>query len=159
MHLATCAQFAAQFAACLEPEVAQHEQGDGVAQDPAQALVARVRGAQHVAVQQQHAFAVQVDHRAVLEQRAPRFLCEAAPHEEIAVAMHEIGGHTRVSQHAQLADDLAHSGVGIVIAEPRFEQVAQDVQRACCTRLATQEADELARDAGHRRIQVQVRDQ
>ncbi len=131
----------------------------GIAQDPPQTLVAGVASAQHVAVHQQHTLAMQVDDGAVLEQRAAGLGGEARADEKIAIAVHEIRGYSRIVQCAQLRDDRAYCRIGVVVAEPGFEQVAEDVERTRCACLAAQEIHELSRDPGCRGIEVQVRDQ
>ena len=69
-------------------------------------------------------------------------------------------GTPRVGQAAQCRDDLSHGRVRIVIAEPGFEQVTEDVERArvACLRRAGIRANCRA-IAGRRRIEVQVGDE
>ena len=61
--------------------------------------------------------------------------CEAtAPgelftHEEISITVHEIDGHATVDEITQRRFHLRAVGVRIVVADPRFEQVAENVQR------------------------------
>ena len=54
-----------------EAQVPEDPPHDRIAHDPTQPLIAHVVGAEHVAVHQQHALAVELDDRAVGEQRAP----------------------------------------------------------------------------------------
>ena len=109
---------------------------------------------------QQDALAVQVHDRAVVEQRAAGLGGESATDQEVAIAVNEKARHASVRQAAQRGHDVACGGGGVVVAQPGFEQVAEDVERTGLPRrLPFQESMELPRDRRHRRVQVQVRDQ
>jgi hypothetical protein len=69
-------------------------------------------------------------------------------------ARHSVGG-----QRSQGIQCLGLSRIRNVVTDPRFEQIAQDVQRVGVTRLAGEEVDELAGDVGPCRIDVQIRDE
>src|SRR3546814_1704731 len=77
--------------------------------------------------------------------------------QEITIAMHEGHRHAAVGQGLQ---PLGHEGAGfrgIVVADPGFEQVAEDVQRLCAARLAVEEVAEQPGDLRPRGGQVQGR--
>ena len=51
------------------------------------------------------------------------------------------------------------SGSGIVVADPGFEQVAEDVQRLRAPRFALEEIEELRGDVGPRAVEMQIGDE
>ena len=93
---------------------------------------------------QQHALAVELDDRAVAKQPAAGVAAEAVAQHEVAVAVHHEARHTGGGEVAQCRDDLALRRVGVVVADPDFEQVAQDVERARDARLAAAETRGIA---------------
>ncbi len=119
--------FAAEPPTCVEAQVTEHPLRDGIAQDPAQALVTRVGRAEHIAMHQHDPLTVQVDDRAVAQELAAGLRGKALADQKIAVAMHEIAGNAAVGESTQGRHDFAHGRVRIVVAEPRLEQVAEDV--------------------------------
>ncbi len=99
-----------------------------VAQPAAQAHVGLVSGAQAVPVHQQYRLAVQVDHARVGQQRASGLAAERLANEEVAIAVHQVDARTAVGHLAQGLGDGALEGVHAVVADPGFEEVAEDVQ-------------------------------
>src|SRR6185295_4005819 len=87
------------------------------------------------------------------------FAAERLADEEIAIAVDEVRLHAGARDRTQTLDHAALVRIGIVIADPRFEQVAEDVQRLGATRLALQELEELRADVGPRAVEVQIRDE
>jgi hypothetical protein len=84
--------------------------------------------AQQVAVHQQHASSVKIDHRAVPQELDAGFAQKALPMRKSRLPwMKYVLTPARVTAAALEHAPLVR--VGIVVADPRFEQVAQDVQR------------------------------
>ena len=108
--------------------MAQDEEGEGVAQDAAQLLVALVAGAEGIAMHQQHATAVEVGDMAIRQQAATGLAAKGLADEKVAIAMHQVDGRAAVGQLAQGAGDLLLEGAHGVVADPGFEQIAKDVQ-------------------------------
>ena len=48
-------------------------------------------------------------------------------------------------------------GIGVIIADPYFEQVAEDVQRLGAHRVSLQKAQELVDGLGRARVEVYIR--
>ena len=88
---------------------------------------------------QQRRLSVQHDHRVFGQKLRAGAAREIAGDQEIAVAMLEIHRHAAVAERAEFRSDEG-AGVGrIVIADPGFEQVAEDVQRVGAAGLAVNE--------------------
>ena len=117
----------------------------GIAHDAPQALIAVVVGAQHIAVHQQDALAIELDGRAVLEQPAAGVATEALAEQEVAVAVHDEAGHTSRGEIAQRSHDFALCRVRVIVTDPGFEQVAQDVEGICRVCVAGEELRGIAR--------------
>ncbi len=56
----------------------------------------------------------------------------------------------------QFRDCRRLHGIGRIVAHPRFEQVAEDVQGVRAARLGPQKLDELFGDCRTRRVDVQI---
>ena len=104
-----------------------------------------------VAVHQQDALAVQVDDGAVREQAHAGLAAEALADQEIAVAVDEIASACRRSSARAGPHDATLVRVGVVVADPGFEQIAEDVQRLAPARFALEEVEELRGDVRPRR--------
>ena len=106
----------------------------------AEILVGRVVGAQGVAVHQQRRHPIQVDPGGVGEQRhaGPRGV--AFGQHEVAVAVHEIHRRARSDQRREPLRRVACDRFVVVVADPGFEQVAEDVERVRPGHLVLQEA-------------------
>ena len=61
---------------------------------------------------------------------------EALAEQKIAVAVDEVAGHAGLLQRFQRRGDLRVQRLGIVVADPGFKQVAEDVQRVGVNRFA-----------------------
>ena len=138
------------------PEDPQH---DRVAHDPPQALVAHIIGAQQVAVHQQHLLAVEVDDGPVFDQPAAGVAAETVSKHEVAIAVHRETRHSGSGELPQCGHDDALGRVRVVIADPGFEEVAEDVERAGAARLVPEKREELRGDVGPGRVQVQIRNE
>ena len=122
-------------------------------------LVFDVAGAQQVAVHQQHGLAVKVDHRGVGKDPHARAGGVVAAEHEVAVAVHEEQRHAGGVQGGELAGNEGTGFGGVVIANPGFEQVTEDVERVGAAGLAVEEVAEQAGDLRAFRIQVEVGDE
>ncbi len=153
---AFASQFARQFVACAQRQMAQDEPGDRITQVAAQLHVADVAGAKTVAVHQQHRLTVKLHDARVLQQRAAGLFTEGLAEQEVAIAVHQKNGRAAVAQLAQgLADGTLEGRHGIV-ANPRLEEVAQNVQR---TRRAGASGEQTQKRPGNVRallFQMQV---
>jgi cytochrome c553 len=146
-------------AALREAEAAEHPAQERIADDAAQALVTDVVRAERVAVHQQHAATVTFRDRAVIEQRGARLAAEALADQEVAVAAHDQTGHAAVHEAPQGCDHGTGGRIGIVVAQPGLEQVAEYVEPVRAARLPLQERHELICDRGVGRVEMQVGDQ
>ncbi|MNC49781.1 hypothetical protein D3C75_989830 [compost metagenome] len=140
-------------------QVAQQPQGDGVAQTFAQALVALVAGAQAVAVQQQRRLTIQLDHAAFSKQGAAGRTAKALAEQEVAIAVHQVDLRAAIAQAAQGAGDGALELVHAVVADPHFEEVAENVQRLGTHGAGVEEMQERPDDVRAFRFEMQVRDE
>ena len=100
----------------------------------AELLIGLIVGAQGVAVQDQDPAAVQLQH--FLFRQQLRWRGEALAEQKIAVAVDEVAGHAGLLQRFQRRGDLRVQRLGIVVADPGFKQVAEDVQRVGVNRFA-----------------------
>ena len=85
---------------------------------------------------QQGAGAIQIHHRAFLQQSAATGGSEIVTEHEVTVTMHEVELAAVVTEAAEGADGFLIEGGVIVVADPGFEQVAQYVQRICLARVS-----------------------
>src|SRR5262249_46019696 len=115
--------------ASSQGEASHHELHQRVAYDAAEPLIGMIVGTQQVAVHQQYAPAVDIDQRAIRQQLDASLTTEAFADEEVAIAVNQEGFHASVGDVSQAREDAALVRVGIVVADPRFEQVAENVQR------------------------------
>jgi hypothetical protein len=83
----------------------------------------------------------------------------AMAEQEVAIAVHDAARYARARQGAQRVDDHALRRVGIVVADPGLEQVAEDVERGRAPRSGCEKAQELLGRLRPRRIEVQVGDE
>ncbi|MCY1178052.1 hypothetical protein D9M73_183870 [compost metagenome] len=137
-------------------QVPQDEQGDRVAQVATQLHVGFVAGAEAVAVHQQHGFAIELHDSRILEQGAAGLFAERLAQHEVAIAVHQKNRRAAVAQLAQgLADGTLERRHGIV-ANPRLEKVAQNVES---TRRAGASGEQIQKRPGNVRallFQMQV---
>ena len=101
----------------------------------AELLIGLIVGAQGVAVQDQDPAAVQLQHF-LFRQQLHAGAGEALAEQKIAVAVDEVAGHAGLLQRFQRRGDLRVQRLGIVVADPGFKQVAEDVQRVGVNRFA-----------------------
>jgi len=70
-----------------------------------------------------------------------------------------VAGHTCIAQGPQCHADTGALRIVIIIAYPRLEQVAEDVQRLCLACRSLQERVELRERRGEGGIEVQIGDE
>src|SRR3990167_343744 len=121
--------------------------------------VGRVVAAQEVTVHQQGRLAFQHHHARVWQQRCAGCRSKRRAQQEIAIAAHHVDGNAGVGEFAQACPHGLGQFAVLIVANPGLEQVAQDVQRFGPAGLRAQEMQELHRDRGARRIQMQVGDE
>jgi len=108
---------------------------------------------------QQHRAAVQIDHTRVGQDRESRAARIVLADQEIAVASDEVHRHAGVGHGMQRDRDRIGGRGGRVIADPGFEQIAQDVQGIGLHRFIAQERQEQVGDGWTTRVQVQIGDE
>jgi hypothetical protein len=79
--------------------------------------------------------------------------------QEIAVAAQEIHPRAGIGKGAQPSRHAVLVPAGGVVAQPRLEQVAEDIQRVRAGRALSEKLLELRVDIGAARTQVQVRNE
>ena len=84
---------------------------------------------------------------------------KALADQEIAVAVQKIRGNALVGQGSQGGRDRPAGFRIVVVADPRLEQIAQDVQGFGPPRPPFQEIQEQGGDGGAHRLQVQIGDE
>lgn len=108
---------------------------------------------------QQYRLAVQVDNARVGQQRASGLAAERLANEEVAIAVHQVDARTVVGHLAQGLGDGALEGVHAVVADPGFEEVAEDVQGLGPTGALIEERQKRPGDVRAFRFEMQVRDE
>ncbi|MCY1238756.1 hypothetical protein D9M72_515130 [compost metagenome] len=152
-----CPQLAGDRQTRAQRQRQEHALHPALAGPAAEAVIAFVVDAQHVAVAQHHALAGTVDHGGVGQQAGTGRAGEALAQQEVPVAVHQVHGHAARGQCAQGAGHALREGrVGFFVADPEFKEVAQDEQRARVQRGALERALEGRQRAGHAGRQVQV---
>lgn len=156
VRLAAGAHALGQPLALPQAQPAQDELHDGIANDPAQPLVGGVVDAQRIAVHEQDPAPVQRDDRAIGEQAHAGLLAKALADQEVTVAMDQVARHSTLSERAQRADDPALVRIGVVVADPGLEQVAEDVKRLRAAGFMRQEIEKLRGDVGPLPVEMQI---
>ena len=105
---------------------------------------------------QQRRLAFQLDDGGVGQDRHAGTMRVVVAEQEIAIAADEIDRHAAIAQPAQLFGDVSADVGRIVVADPGFEQVAEDVERACAARFLVDELAEQLRDVRTRGVEMQV---
>lgn len=119
-------------------------------------LVFDVVGAECVAVAQQDLLAVKLGGAGIGEDRDAGFRREFVADHEIAIAVHEVDGHSVVHEISQGLLDRRVILVGIVIADPGLEEVAENIECLGILRLAFEEGVELIANFRAISLEVQV---
>ena len=131
----------------------------GVPHLRAEREVGVVAGAQGVAVHEERALAVEVDHRRIGNQAQPGLRAEPRRHHEVAVAVHEVRRDGAGRRAQQARDPRGKVERQPVVADPVLEEVAQDVEGVGARHGLGEEAREAL--GGRRAIlrEVQVGDE
>ncbi|MNZ49061.1 hypothetical protein D3C78_668180 [compost metagenome] len=161
-------------ASILHLALAPHLAGDGLAagqrqaqEEPAQPLllgdaakllIALIQGAEQVPVAQQHPLPVEIDDAGVAEQRHARPFGEGLAQQEVAVAVDEVDGHVLPAQGQEGLGHLAVERVGIVVANPEFEQITQHIEGIGLGGVALEKTHQCGCHVGPLGAQVKVTD-
>lgn len=113
-------------------------------------------GTQRVAVKEQHAPAMDIDHCSVVDEVCAAVSAEARTQQEVAIAVHHVARNACSGELPERAQYPTLVGIRIVVANPGFEEISEDVQRARLARLAREEIQELTGDVRARGVQVQI---
>ena len=119
-------------------------------------LVGVVVRAERVAVKEKGGNASHVHHAGIRQQLHAGLPAIVATQQEVPIAAHEADGNPTLGDTADAGGNLARQLVIQVIADPGFEQIAQDEQRLDLIRDVAQERQEQRRDRRTRGIQMQV---
>lgn len=95
----------------------------------AKRLIAGIVRAERIAVHNQQPAAIEVEHLFFRQQRHAAFAGVALAEQKITVAVNEIAGDSGINQRLNGGGDFTMQRVRIIVANPGFKQVAQDVQR------------------------------
>ena len=74
--------------------------------------------------------------------------------QKVSITAHEVDGHAARGKRAQRVADLATHRIGVVIADPGLEQIAEDMQGRRTASLALEETQK--RLDGRRRARVEM---
>jgi hypothetical protein len=91
--------------------------------------VAGIVGAERVAVHDQNPAAIEVEHLLFRQQRHAAFAGVALADQEITVAVNEVAGDAGIHERVNGGGHFTVQRVRVVVANPGFKEVAQDVQR------------------------------
>jgi len=125
----------------------------------AQQLIRPIRRAQGIAVREQRALAVQIDHHGVNEQSRAAALLEALLEQEVAITVHDEARHAAHAQRAQRVADLLPMCILIIVSDPGLEQIPEDVECIGAGGPSLEEIYELRTDRGLQRIHMQIGDE
>ena len=115
----------------------------GIARLRAEGLVAHVVRAQRVAVHEQYALAFDVDDARVGQDRHARAARVGVAEQEVAVAVHVEHGNAGSMKFGERVGDGVFQFARGIVADPRLEEVAEDVQRIGLAGFLAQEGEEL----------------
>ncbi len=158
----------------LHLALAPHLAGDGLAagqrqaqEEPAQPLllgdaakllIALIQGAEQVPVAQQHPLPVEIDDARVAKQRHARPFGKDLAQQEVAVAVDEVDGHVLSAQGQEGLGHLAVERVGVVVANPEFEQISQHIEGIGLGGVALEKTHQCGCHVGPLGAQVNVTD-
>ena len=100
----------------------------------AKRLITGIVGAQRVAMHNQDASSVEIQHLLFRQQLHTAFAGEATAKQEIAVAVNEIAGDAGLHERAQGGSYLTVQRFRVVIANPGLKEIAQNVKGVRFTR-------------------------
>ena len=131
----------------------------GLAYYCAQQLIGPIRRAQRIAVREQRALTVQINHHRVNQQSCAAALLEALLEQKVAIAVHDVTRYAARAQCAQRVADLLSMRVLIIVSDPGLEQIPEDVERIGAGGPSLEEIYELCADGRFQRIQMQIGDE
>ena len=108
---------------------------------------------------QQHALAGDLDDFVVAQETATGRRGESLTDQEVPVAVHEVARYAAAFQVGECCDDGFELRVGHVVAYPRFEHVAKNVERLGRGRLLLDKANKPGDSGRPFRVKVQVGDE
>jgi hypothetical protein len=115
--------------------------------------------AERIAMGQKHPLAVELGNDGIREKPAAGAVAELAAQQEIPVPVEQEARDAPGSQRAQSFADEGFVGVGVVIADPRLEEIAQDVERLGACGVRVQEPEEPLDGSRLARIQMHIGDE
>ena len=115
-----------------------------------------VIGAQCVTVTENNVLPIQGNHNRVTEDCHAGFGGELLTYHEVPVAVHEKSRHAGVGQVTHRGLHLSVVGVGVVVAQPRIEQVAEDVKGFCLPAIVGEKTDKLLADSRLSSLQMKI---
>jgi len=125
----------------------------------AQQLIGPIRRAQRVSMREQRALTVQINHHGVNQQSCAAALREALLEQKVAIAVHDVTRHAARGERAQRVEDLLPLRVLIIVSDPGFEQIPEDVERIGAGGPSLEEIYELRADGRFQRVQMQIGDE
>jgi hypothetical protein len=127
-----------------------------IAHPAAKRLVLVIVGAERVAVHEERALPVEIDHGGIFKELDPGLGGETAGDQEIPIPVHEI---RRDSGFQEACDAAVEREREPIVADPVLEEVAEDVERVGPGRRGAQEPFELRGRLGPRFVEMKVRDE
>ncbi|MNH10795.1 hypothetical protein D3C79_702850 [compost metagenome] len=129
LHLAFTPHLAGDALATAEGQAQEQPAQPLQLGDAAKLLVVDILGAEQIAVAEQHPLAVELDDAGIAEQGHARPPGKLPAEQKVAVAVDEVDGHPLLAQREEGIRHLAVERVGIVVANPEFEQIPQHIER------------------------------
>lgn len=126
--------------------------------DAAKLLVALIQGAEQIAVAQHHPLAIELDDARIPQQCHAGAFGKGLAQQEVAVAVNEVEGHPLLAQGRKGIGHLAVEGIGIVVANPEFKQIAQHIEGIGAGGVVRQKAHQGGGHVGPLGTQVNVAD-
>ena len=119
--------------------------------------IGRVARAEGVAVEEHHALAVKIDHGGVSDQLAATAAGELVTEQEIAIAVHEVDAGAFFAESLEHLGHLVGGRTVVIIPNPGFEHVAQEIDRIGILGVFEQDAHQTIHDRPFVGLDVQVR--
>ncbi len=130
-----------------------------VTHDAAQFLIRMIVGAQSIAVRQEHTLAVEFGDDWIRKQPRAGAVAKLAADKKIAVAVQDEARDAVLRKLTQAGANTLLVRVGVVVADPRLEQISEDVHSFGAGPVATQKFQELLYGLRRAAIQMNVRDE
>lgn len=129
-----------------------------VAHRAAQFLISMIAGAEQITMGQQNPLIAERRDDRIGQQRRAATLLEDRAIQKITIPLHHVERGPRVGERAQIAADEVTRRIGIIITDPGFEEIAEDMQRG---RAASGSGEKMQESIDRRRgcgIEMQVGD-